>query len=55
MSIDSGLLEVLKTWKQTTQFSKNEDWIFASPFLNGLLPYSYDQVWRVQEGERGPI
>jgi integrase len=46
MNIDSGLLEVLKIWKQTTQFSKNEDWIFASPFQLGRLPYSYDQVWR---------
>jgi integrase len=46
MSIDASLLEVLKTWKQGTQFSANEDWIFASPFQIGRLPYSYDQVWR---------
>lgn len=46
MSIDGSLLEVLKTWKQTTQFSASEDWIFASPFQIGRLPYSYDQVWR---------
>jgi len=46
MTIDGSLLEVLKTWKQTTQFFANEDWIFASPFQIGRLPYSYDQVWR---------
>jgi integrase len=46
MTIDGSLLEVLKTWKQTTQFSANEDWIFASRFQIGRLPYSYDQVWR---------
>jgi hypothetical protein len=31
VSIDPDMLEVLKAWKQTTQFSLDEDWIFASP------------------------
>jgi integrase len=31
MSLDAGLLEILKAWKQTTQFSAQEDWVFASP------------------------
>jgi integrase len=35
------LLERLKSWKQTSQFSGAEDWIFASPFKLGRLPYSY--------------
>jgi integrase len=41
------ILDALKMWKQTTQFSANEDWIFASPVQIGKLPWSYDQVWRV--------
>ena len=49
MSIDSSLLEVLKLWKQTTQFSGTEDWIFASPVQLGRLPWSYDQVWRMYQ------
>ena len=35
------LLERLKSWKQSSQFSGTEDWIFASPFKLGRLPYSY--------------
>jgi len=49
MSTDSSLLEVLKRWKQTTQFSAPEDWIFASPAQLGRLPWSYDQVWRMYQ------
>jgi integrase len=46
MSIDKELLELLKLWKQKTQFPSNEDWIFASPLKLGRLPYSYTGVWR---------
>ena len=35
------LLERLKSWKQSSQFSEAENWIFASPFKLGRLPYSY--------------
>jgi integrase len=49
MSIDGSLLEVLKLWKQTTQFSENGDWLFASPTQLGRLPWSYDQVWRMYQ------
>jgi integrase len=35
------LLECLKSWKQSSEFSGTEDWIFASPFKLGRLPYSY--------------
>jgi hypothetical protein len=31
MSLDVELLEVINSWKQTTQFSAEEDWIFARP------------------------
>lgn len=39
------LLEVLKQWKQTTQFSANDDWMFASPVKLGRQPLSYSHVW----------
>jgi integrase len=44
MSIDAGLLEVLKSWKQTTQFRADGDWIFASPAHIGRLPWSADSL-----------
>jgi integrase len=44
LTISDDLLNVLKAWKQTTQFSANEDWIFASPVQVGRLPYSYSGV-----------
>lgn len=49
LTIDRELLAVLKAWKQTTQFSENDDWIFASPVQLGRLPWSYDQIWRVYQ------
>jgi integrase len=47
--IAADVLEVLKRWKQTTQFSALEDWIFASPVQFGRLPWSRDQVWRAYQ------
>lgn len=47
MSVDAGLLEILKSWKQSTQFNSQDDWIFASPFKLGKLPWSYPWVWNV--------
>ena len=47
LSADNGLLEVLKAWKQTTQFSAQEDWISSSPVQLGKLPWSYPHVLRV--------
>ena len=44
LTISEDLLAVLKAWKQTTQFSAPEDWIFASPFQLGRLPWSYTGV-----------
>jgi integrase len=35
------LLERLKSWKQSSEFSGADDWIFASPFKLGRLPFSY--------------
>src|SRR5215469_1384635 len=47
--IASDLLSAMKMWKQVTQFSAPEDWVFASPVQLGKLPWSYDQVWRVYQ------
>lgn len=35
------LLNRLEVWKQASQFTGAEDWIFASPVKIGRLPYSY--------------
>jgi len=39
------LLDVLKHWRQTTQFSQAEDWVFASAYKLGRQPLSYTFVW----------
>jgi len=44
LAIDGAMLEVLKAWKQATQFSNLEDWVFASPAQIGHLPWSMDAV-----------
>jgi integrase len=45
MAVDPAVLDVLKLWKQTSQFAQPSDWIFASPTSFGRLPWSYAQVW----------
>jgi integrase len=47
MSLDAELLELLKAWKQASQFSDTDDWMFASPVQLGRLPWSYPWVWRI--------
>jgi integrase len=44
LTISDDLLNVLKVWRQATQFSAPEDWVFASPVQLGKLPYSYTGV-----------
>ncbi len=44
ITITQTMIEALKMWKQTTQFSAQEDWIFASPSQLGRLPWSADSV-----------
>jgi integrase len=46
MTLDQELLAILGTWKQTSEFQDDEDWIFASPVKLGRLPYSYTGYWR---------
>jgi integrase len=45
MAIADELLEVLKLWRQVTQFSGEEDWMFASPTKLGRQPICYTYVW----------
>lgn len=40
-NLAAELLERLKSWKQVSNFSGAEDWIFASLFKLGRLPLSY--------------
>ena len=47
MAVDAEMLEALKAWKQTSQFSAGEHWIFASPVQLGALPWCYPWLWRV--------
>jgi len=44
MPIDAEMLEVLKGWKQTTEFKAESDWVFASPAQIGRLPWSADSL-----------
>jgi len=46
MHIAGEMLEVLKAWRQQTQFCGPDDWMFASPLQIGRLPFSYPGVWR---------
>jgi len=41
------LLDRLKSWKQVSQFSGADDWVFASPVNIGRLPYSYTGTRRI--------
>jgi len=44
MPIDSEMLQVLESWRTRTQFSSDEDWVFALPAQLGRLPWSADGV-----------
>lgn len=43
-NLSADLMERLKSWKQSSQFSEADDWMFASPFKLGRLPWSYTGV-----------
>jgi integrase len=44
LTIDAGMLELLKSLKQGSQFPTSEDWMFAAPAKLGRLPWSADAV-----------
>ncbi|HTR64229.1 MAG TPA: site-specific integrase, partial [Terriglobales bacterium] len=43
-TLASGVMDRLRTHKQLSQFSEATDWVFASPYSIGRLPYSYTCV-----------
>jgi integrase len=51
MPLDPALAEVLLQWQRKTEFAKPDDWIFASPFKAGRMPW---QPWRVQQRHIAP-
>jgi len=57
MDVAPELLDVLKAWKQLSEFSSGSDWIFPSPVKIGRLPISYAGVYRTlsSAGERAGI
>jgi integrase len=38
LPLDPALAEILFSWKRTSQFGREEDWVFASPQKAGELP-----------------
>jgi integrase len=44
MPVDSEMLKVLESWRSRTEFSSDDDWVFASPVQLGRLPWSADAV-----------
>jgi integrase len=47
--MDENALRAMEAWRQTSQFTSPDDWVFASPVQLGRLPWSYDQIWRVYQ------
>lgn len=50
LAIDARVLAILKVWRGRSEFTADEDWIFASPAQLGRQPISYSQV-RIWYGE----
>jgi integrase len=46
LPLDPDLGEILLRWKEATEFHRDEDWVFASPFQGGEKPY---RAWGVQQ------
>ena len=47
MACADELLDILKAWKQTTEFADAEEWIFASTVKLGRMPLGYTSVWNM--------
>lgn len=47
LPVAAEMLDVLKAWKQATQFSAEGDWMFASPVKLGRLPFSYTGILHI--------
>jgi integrase len=45
MPLADGVIAVLTVWKQISEFTRPDDWIFASPWKLGRQPVSYSWIW----------
>jgi integrase len=50
LPVGPELAEILKAWRQDSQFCGDTDWIFASPAQLGRLPWSADAVLDAYRG-----
>jgi len=48
LPLDPDLAELLMRWRSITEFNRDEDWVFASPFQAGQMPY---RPWRYSATE----
>jgi len=46
LPLDPDLAELLMRWRSITEFNRDEDWVFASPFQAGQMPY---RPWGIQQ------
>ncbi len=46
ITVADELLDVLKVWRQATEFSAEDDWLFASPVKLGRQPFCCTHVLR---------
>jgi integrase len=51
LPLDPGLADILLSWHRQTRYSSQEDWVFASPFMDGRLPY---RSWGIQQRHLRP-
>jgi integrase len=45
MPLADGVITVLAQWKQVSEFTRPNDWIFASPWKVGRQPVCYSWIW----------
>ena len=46
LPLDPGLADILLSWHRQTRYGAPTDWVFASPFMDGRLPY---RCWGIQQ------
>jgi integrase len=46
LSLTPELAQVLQAWRQQSQFTEPQDWVFASALMHGKQPISYTEIRR---------
>ena len=46
LSLDPALVGLLRRWQQQTEFKAQSDWVWASPYQAGTLPYYPNWIQR---------